>query len=218
MGGDLALSMHRGPQAVHTLPMTQGRKLLLLAVASAFALGALAIAAGRVDAAWLLRDPNAHAHAHPLTGSLSTLTVWLWVASATVCLAAPAQAAHPSLLRSAGAISLYLAVDDAFQIHEDLAQRYLGLPEKAVLGLLALAICVHLWSHRRALSESTDRRCLLLSLAALAGSVAVDLLESWFWHLGPDGHMLLEDSLKAAGALFWLCFHLDLSRSRSQPG
>lgn len=192
--------------------MSQGRKLFLLAIGSLFALGALAVWAGQVEAAWLLRDPNAYARAHPLTGALSTLTVWLWVASATVCLCAPAELAEIRLLHSAGALSLYMALDDAFQIHEDLAQRYLGLPEKAVLGLLALAIAAHLWQHRSALLQSAQRRCLLLSLAALAGSVLADQLGSRLWRLGPDGQMLLEDALKAAGACFWLCFHLDLSR------
>jgi len=198
--------------------MSPGRKLLLLALASAFALGTLAVWLGRVEAAWLLRDPNAHAHAHPLTGALSTLTVWLWVASATVCLSAPGELAELRLLHSAGALSLYMALDDAFQIHEDLAQRYLGLPEKAVLGLLALAMAAHLWRHRIALLQTAQRRCLLLSLAALAGSVLADLLGSRLWRLGPDGQMLLEDLLKAAGACAWLCFHMDLARkAKSSP-
>jgi len=194
--------------------MSQGRNLFTWAVAGAFRFGALAVWVGWVGAGWLLRDPNAHDHAHPLTGSLSTLTVWLWVAAATVCLCAPSANADIRLRQSAGGLSLYMAMDDAFQIHEDLAQRYLGMPEKAVLALLALAMAAHLWHHRSRLLQAAERRSLLLSLTAMAASVAVDLFDSWLWRLGPDEHMLLEDSLKAAGAFFWLSFHLDLSQPR----
>ena len=186
---------------------------LLLTAIGVIAVAFAAVYIWDVNAIWLLRDPNAYAKAHPLTGILSTLTTWVWISTSAICLFASGLAQSPSALRFAGFLSLYLGMDDALQIHEDLAQRYFGIPEKAVLALLAMAFLVYLWRNRRTLFQSTHRACLLAAMGCLGASVLIDLLERRFWPLGPDLHMLLEDSFKWLGASLWLIFHSALGHT-----
>lgn len=193
--------------------MPNTRPLLFAIALALLALVAGAIWWGGLPAPLLLRDPNAFNQAHPLTGALSTLGVWVWVGSAAICLFAVERARDPGLLRFAGGLSLYLGLDDAFQIHEDLAGRCFGLPEKAVLLVLALATLLYLLRYRRLLLAQSAP-WLIAALAGLGGSVVVDQLEPWLWRLGDDNRMLLEDGLKWLGACCWLIYHRDLARAQ----
>ena len=85
----------------------------------------------------MTRDVTAIANIHPLSGVLSNLGVLLWCTAAAVCGFASfflrhAQPRSPSrFLLSSSLLSVYLMLDDLFQLHENLLPRYLGLSEKS---------------------------------------------------------------------------------------
>lgn len=189
------------------------RLVLTTLAAAALPLAALVATRvlGQVPVDRMTRDVAAIAGLHPLAGFLSTLGILLWWGSAAI------QGHTASVLRAAGhegdagffayssALSAYLALDDQFQIHEHLAPQYLGLPERAVYGLLALAVLVYLARYRHQF-RSVDGRLLALALAGLSASVIVDVgLDRWLWQL-QDWVFLVEDGLKWLGVCFWAAY------------
>ncbi len=159
----------------------------------------------------MTQDVASIAKIHPLFGLLSSLGILMWWTSTTVwlftaiVLRARGQAEGVALCIYSGLLSAYLGLDDLFQIHEYLAPIYLGMPEKAVYGLFAIATAVYLWRYRRMLLRP-DGLLLLLSLVSLSASVVVDtVLEQWLWRLG-DWTYFVEDGLKWVGICLWTSF------------
>lgn len=159
----------------------------------------------------MTRDVAAIASIHPLSGILSSLGILLWWTSATIWFFAAflqrgrPSAAYVGFLVYSGLLSAYLGLDDLFQFHEYLAPTYLKVPEQVIYGLLAFVVAVYLWRYRRAL-ERPDGVLLLLALALLSGSVAVDAaLEPWLWRL-KDWSFFVEDGFKWLGICFWTAF------------
>jgi hypothetical protein len=147
---------------------------------------------------------------HPLSGFLSSLGIVLLGAStalwyfSAVTLAQRAAAPGPALrLMSMGAaVSGYMTLDDLFQVHEIIAPRYLGVPDEAVLALLAVAILVFSNLAWRS-SDRTGLSWLLAALACLGGSVIIDAASPWLWRLG-QWQYFFEDGAKWLGLCCWL--------------
>lgn len=167
---------------------------------------------GEVPIADMLRGVTALADLHPLAGALSTLGIFGWWSSVTLWgfvawlhSATPDDDSYRFPLYS-GLLSAWLAVDDPFQVHEALAQDYLGVAKPVSLALLAAATAAYLGRFRRTIVRSPGRWLLLMSLAPLAGSLFVDtILIDWMWRLR-DRKILVEDGLKWLGIVFWLGF------------
>jgi len=167
----------------------------------------LVSASADVPVAVFLRDPAATLHAHPLTGLLSHLGVLVWWAAASVCLfcgAVLGRAQADQRLRSflvwSGVITAVLATDDLFQIHEELAPRYLGLDDKAVLLAYGAAVVWYFVRFRAIILES-EYALLLLALLFFGSSILVDMFlqDRWAspWRIG------VEDGLKLLGIVGW---------------
>lgn len=162
----------------------------------------------------LSRDPTALGRLHPLAGLLSTLGVLLWCATAAVCLFSASIGGRllaPPVRRfvlSAGLLSLYLMVDDAFQFHEDLSPNYLGLRERYVYLLLATAVAAYLFNFRHLIWRSRWW-WLLLGLGGLGASAMADtlLLAITTEALG-DWQYFVEDSFKWLGICCWAGYHM----------
>lgn len=178
----------------------------------------VAAAAGlQVSVGHLTRDLAAICNLHPLSGALSSLGILLWFGCATLYGFSAWQVTTRQHARAAAhlmcyaGLSAYLCLDDLFQIHETLAPRYLGWSEKAVYGLLALAMTTHLWVHRH-VHVRTAPGVLLLSLCGLAASVGVDsILAPWAETLH-DWSYLLEDGFKWLGITAWAWLAIEHSR------
>ena len=162
----------------------------------------------------MTRDVTAIANIHPLSGVLSNLGVLLWCTAAAVCGFASfflrhAQPRSPSrFLLSSSLLSVYLMLDDLFQLHENLLPRYLGLSEKIVISALAVALFAYLIVFRRILWR-TNFGALVVALGFLGVSAGEDLiLETWMWRLG-QWAFLLEDGAKWLAIVFWCsyCVH-----------
>lgn len=146
-------------------------------------------------------------------GAISQIGILTWGAGAAVALftAAFAQARERQpehqqerlrLLRWVGLFTLVLCIDDAFQLHEVVAPRYLYIDQKAILGLYALTTLGIVVAFRRLLIE---RPVLpMAAVAALATSVAIDLSEH-LWTVRTV-QILVEDGFKQLGILLWVAF------------
>ena len=187
---------------------------LYLPAVGVLGLAALASVCLNVRMAKLMQDPLAIYHRHPLFGALSNLGVLLWCAAAATCLYAAAllrgrgdRRAQRFLLFS-GLFTSVLALDDLFQVHEDLLERYLGIGESVafflatygVLFVLYLAVC------RRAILE-TDWSLLALAMVFFAVSQALD---SFHVDIG-RWTLLLEDGMKFFGIVSWFGYHVRAS-------
>jgi hypothetical protein len=189
------------------------RALLVILVAAAIPLIGVAVTRIflQIPISAMTRDVNAIAGIHPLVGILSSLGILLWWTSASVYLFAAyllrdvPGATGGGFMVYSGLLSFYLGLDDLFQIHEKLAPRYLKVPELGGYALLGLATVFYLWRYRHVLRRA-DTVLLMLALALLAASVAVDaVLEPWLRRL-KDWEYFVEDGAKWLGICFWTSF------------
>ncbi|MEM6484057.1 MAG: hypothetical protein AAF662_03600 [Pseudomonadota bacterium] len=104
--------------------------------------------------------------------------------------------------------SFYLLVDDAFLLHKFLLPAYLGWSESVVILTIVVAATAYFALFLRAILR-TRYVLLVLSLAFLASSVAID--ELFREHFGNNRWWLyfLEDGLKWLGIVGWFVYHTD---------
>ncbi len=167
-----------------------------------------------VEAKWMFLDPLTAAQlsgdcCHTYYGFVSNLGVLAWTATAAVCLFAAVlfvlQYRHKSLIwfaASAGVLTGWLALDDAFMVHEVVLPSF-GVPQNAVLASYVVLAALYAMVSWRLILKS-DYLILLVGGAALALSIAVDTV---FHSLLPF-LVSLEDSAKFFGICCWSAFHI----------
>lgn len=96
-----------------------------------------------------------------------------------------------------GLLSLGLAVDDLYLVHESLVPRYTPLPEETVLAGWAVVTVAWLVGFRRWALGQRALPLLVVAGVALGASVAADLV---------GAGVLTEESLKLFGVGVWTCF------------
>jgi hypothetical protein len=184
--------------------------VLLLIALAVFGLGM-----GK-DIGRFLREPTTTAGLHPLIGFVSNLGVLLWAAAASVSFFAASIVRHGNsgdsgdaagFLVSSGSLSMYLCLDDLFQIHEDLASRYFGIPERYVYVALALAVLIYLVRYRQLLLKS-GYPMLVAAFVFLGTSVVIDDVLEPFMHSLGQGRILIEDGAKWLGVAAWCGYHV----------
>lgn len=161
----------------------QMRRLGLLLVIIYVPLLVLALVLGSqqtIPVAVLLDDVTAAANVPFYTGILSNLGIVLWVGTSAVCLFTGFvwQTVHVDhrvsfYLKSAGLLTLFLALDDLLLLHDELLEDYLGIPEPlsfaVYIGLIMLFII-----HFRTLIHQSDYLLLLIAFAFFGVSIFVD--------------------------------------------
>lgn len=211
-------------------PKRRGREANNGAVGGAFVwgllpvlvvLGVWAAAAHVVDAPLgdLVREATDLGQLAFYAGGLSAFGVGLWVAAGAVALAATV--GRPwrdhelgALLLVLGALSLAVATDDQFRLHEDVLT-WVGVPEELVYGAYASAAGVALWRARSTLTRRSDGSVLIMAFLLLGASAGVDLVQEPLQAavgLSDDVRVYLEDGLKVCGAALWLRWVVLLSR------
>ena len=163
----------------------------------------------------LTRDPVATFEAPPYVGLLSKATMLIWTAAATICLFTATMTrsgqANRGFLMFAGLFTVTLLLDDLYMVHEVLAPDYLGMPEKAVYLVYAVAASFLLIRYRDVI-RATDFRLLVLAFFFLGASVGIDVLDSRGW-FPIDNPYLLEDGAKITGVIFWLAYFTQTARA-----
>ncbi|MDO5632990.1 MAG: hypothetical protein Q4G22_14320 [Paracoccus sp. (in: a-proteobacteria)] len=155
---------------------------------------------GHWTVAELVRDPATHFNLPIYAGAVSIIGVMGWVFAAAVTgLAAAVRPDLRSTLLPVSLLSLWLAIDDQFLLHEHVLPG-LGIPEMAVLAFYAI---LALWVLRRFLPGLLTLRLPTLAIAMLffAASLVVDEFQTY-----SQFGLLLEDFAKLAGIMFWAGF------------
>lgn len=165
------------------------------------------------DPKWLYFDPLVAAEMAPeccrvYFGAMSMLGVMLWVATAAICLFTALMlmltGLSPVLRRfalAAGCLTGWMALDDAFLIHENILPAF-GVPQNVVLasyGLLGLGYLAIARAHMR----SVDGVLLVAACAGFAVSLGVDVIV----HSPATYAMVAEDGAKFFGIWYWMVFH-----------
>lgn len=167
----------------------------------------------------LTGDVAGLAEFHPLTGALSTLGLLLWavaLGAAAVGWLSVRDRVDPALVRlvaSTAVLTALLLLDDAFQFHEALGRRYLGIPELVVLGVWPALTLAWLAINRRALPR-TPLGLLAMAFALFALSLTIDV---WFVP-DDDPSYFAEDAFKFGGILFWALYSLRLTEGVIREG
>lgn len=167
-----------------------------------------------VEPKWMFLDPLTAAQlsgdcCHTHYGFVSMLGVMLWAMTAATGLFAAvhllATGFGGAVFRfalTAGLFNGWMALDDAFLVHETVMPS-LGVPQNAVLMAYAGLAAAYFVSNRKVMLAG-DVWLLIMGGTALATSVAVDTL---FHSLDPR-LVLLEDSAKFFGIFCWTAFHI----------
>jgi len=161
----------------------------------------------------LTRDPAAIIGTRPYIGFLSNIGIFFWSATATVCFfgAAFMTKRRDSLmvmrfLRASGLLTLFLGLDDAFLLHEDLLPGHVGIGEPFIyVGYAALGLFYLLRFY--AVILDTEYLLLMLALFFLGISVSSDVvLDQDIIHLPSRIAVLVEDGAKFVGIVSWLVY------------
>lgn len=168
----------------------------------------------------LIADPAEVTGVSPFTGFVSQVGIFQWAAVAGICLfTATSKKINDfeamrwnAFLSFSGWLSLFLLLDDAFQLHESYYHLFLGdevprflknIFELAFFGLYALLLGIYVMRFR-VLYSKTNYQILLLSVIFLAMSTVVDVFSADSSVLG-----LVEESFKLLGISAWLMYLAD---------
>lgn len=160
----------------------------------------------------LLRDPAAAFEFVPYAGLFSHLGVLAMTVSGAISMFAalvlPRGGREKQVLLSAGLLSLWLAVDDLFMLHEALLPRLIGLPEPATLGAYVALGLGLVWLIGPAV---LTRRCL--GLWASGGFLAAMLATDLTFEVATSASLLIEETAKVCGFLLWAAFWIAEART-----
>lgn len=162
----------------------------------------------------LTRDVAGLAGIHPVSGALSTFGLTLWAMALGALVAAwlaggaRLEPSRRRLVITSVALTTFLLLDDAFQFHEALGTRYLGIPEIYLIAAWPVLGLAWLVLNRRALLD-TELLLLFAAFLLFATSLVIDVL------MVPETErsIFVEDGFKFGGILFWALYALRLSAS-----
>lgn len=161
----------------------------------------------------ILRDPAQQSGESSFLGFLSNIGIWLWVSSAAICFftittrGATLNRKHKELLFLTGTLSLILAIDDFFLIHD----RYI---DQSICYLVyAVVACAILIRHNKQIFE-IEGFAFLVAGSFLALSIFTDLVQSYS-PLSYTYTQIFEEGFKFIGAATWLYFNAQIAAFQS---
>lgn len=162
----------------------------------------------------ILRDPAQQLGHSSFLGFVSNIGVWLWVSSTAICVYSLVSARFRSGDRSSelvllmGLLSLLLAIDDFFLLHE----RYVY--QKGIFLFYAVCAIAVLARHHRKIVE-IDAFSFLMAGLLLASSVLIDIKQRKI-PLDYSQVQLIEEGCKFLGGAMWLFFCGQLAAYRAR--
>ena len=200
--------------SIASVPVPRYVVLTLAGAAAVVAAIAAASVVTGVPVPRMTQDVAAIADIHPLSGVLSSGGILLWWTSASVwaLLAAVhrsgAQREEYRFAVYTAALSGYLALDDLFQVHEDLVSRLFGLEEPPIFAALAMVVVYYVVSFRSLIFRS-ESMLFVLALFFLMASVTLDAGHiHWLGQRLGHWMYLLEDGTKWTGIVCWCAYAL----------
>jgi hypothetical protein len=184
--------------------------VMALAAAAIFLIAGVAIHARQgVVLGDLTRDPVITAGVPVYTGFLSQLGIFGWAAAATAAgLAAAVLRRRGDSREVAGFLgwfaflSLLLAVDDVFMLHEAVLP-WIGIPQIVVLAAYACLAVGLMLRYRMRILESEFS---LLAVASVLFGVSVLLDVTHLPGIGFDTSVFIEDGCKFTGIVCWAAY------------
>jgi hypothetical protein len=163
----------------------------------------------------ILRDPAQQSGASSFLGFLSNIGIWLWVSAAAICFFTVLTSdfadknSRKELLFLTGMLSIMLAFDDFFMIHDRyIDQNICYLAYAVFAGIL-------LWRHHKIILE-IEGLAFLTTGALLALSIFTDLAQE---HIPINYQYLqvMEEGFKFIGAATWLYFNCRVASYHPTP-
>lgn len=175
-----------------------------------YAISLLILRSSGFEVMEILRDPAQQSGKSSFLGFLSNAGIWLWVSSAAICIfsafnfqGTEVDGKHKELLFLTGALSLILAIDDFYMIHDRYVNQKICYLAYAILaGSLMLR-------HFFKIIE-INGFVFLLAGTLLALSIFTDLIQSHI-PLSYSQTQILEEGFKFVGAATWLYFSCCIS-------
>lgn len=161
----------------------------------------------------LVLDPAHLTGSKWYTGALSNLGILIWTSGAVFAVAGSWVARRIGRMSAArflavGSLAtLLLLLDDVFALHSGPLKRAVGGSKNIAQLLLVFPVAVWLIAFYNDIRR-TRSILLFAALAALAGSVIVDII----FGLAGDAQLLVEDGLKLLGILAWSQYFAITSR------
>ncbi|MDO5503221.1 MAG: hypothetical protein Q4G67_08625 [Actinomycetia bacterium] len=187
------------------VPATWVRTLLIWGNAFALAVivtvGLIRIIGG-VDLQILTADAGA-VEAHPVAGFMSNVGILIWGACAGITLFASRLSSgwRRGFLTVGTLLTLGLAVDDAFMLHDEVLP-LTGIPEEVWLFVIAAAVLAFFITRRQQIMAG-PRAPMALAILGFALMLGLDLLEP----LGLlTGHAVIEEGFKLIGIVNWTIY------------
>jgi len=163
----------------------------------------------------LMSDPTHTLDVSPLTGFVSSLGVFVWIAVTAICtfssrlLHARGETESSRFLAIGAAITAYVAFDDYFRVHEFILPS-IGVAEKYVYLTLGTGVVVYLYLYR-ALVLLGPVINLALALLLLGLSVVIDTIHERMPHWSDAWLAFGEDSCKWMGLIFWAGYFIEMA-------
>lgn len=156
----------------------------------------------------VLRDPAQLNKNSSFLGFLSNIGVWLWVSSVAISyftlLQSQSKFRDNTLLFSVGTLSLVLAIDDFFMIHDRFIEQNLCY---ITYALVDIAILVKHFDKVMRINGF----CYVLASALLALSIGTDLIQR---SIPYPVVQIFEEGFKFTGAAVWLYFIFQTASNR----
>lgn len=162
------------------------------------------------------QDPNAQLNAPFYLGFFSNVGIIIWSAAMTICfycafsMPSVADNHNREFLLASGVITLLMALDDLFQLHEDVFPKYFSISENMVYITYLNLYLIYFIRYRRQLLNS-DFIALGVSFFLLGLSTIIDLLP-----LPLPKDTFLEDAIKLLGAVTWMVYYTRTSTELQQ--
>ena len=163
-----------------------------------------------IDTSKLTQDSNSVADQPLYIGLVSNLGILFWCATAAISLftgrlGKSREATVESFLIYSGILSIILLLDDLFQLHEEVFQYKLHIPEELVLACYGIFTVVVFFRHRKII-PSTNYLVLFSGLLLFGFSLTVD---TFLGNIRAEN--LVEDGSKFLGILTWFGYYASLS-------
>lgn len=187
------------------------RGVLRLLLLLGFFLGTLLVIAFKsgVEPSDLTRDYSGVYHLEPYVGLISYLGIFFWITALALSWFAwrildgvEGKERESLFFWWSGLITLILAIDDLFQLHEIIVPEYLGWPERSFYFMYLILLSIYTIKFHRIL---LNQHVLIISLAYFffAVSMTFDVL----FEMIPFG-TYFEDCFKFSGIVLWAYYFI----------
>lgn len=172
----------------------------LLPAGIVFAMSLLGLESMGISPGQALRDPAQQSGASSLMGFVSHLGIWTWIAAAAIAFYLLGNTAHRKYREQyalMGILSIALAADDLFMIHE----RFLG--QKICFSFYIGCALLLAARHGRSLWENQSTGIIFTGFF-LSASMGIDLIQHLFPTDWQHLRLIAEDGFKFLGSCSWL--------------